>query len=122
MRVGITGSRTLSTPQRRQAHLILRGILSVYGPADELHHGDANGIDKIAAEEALRLGIEVIRHLPKNQRWKGGYRERNMEIVDSSDIVIAVHSHLSTTGGTVWTYNYAVRQGKNTEWIELDRR
>lgn len=119
MRIAVTGSRTLSTPQRRQVKLIFRGLLSVYGPEDEFHHGAANGVDTIAATIARQFGLHVVAHHPKEKKWVGGYRERNKEIVDACDYLIAVHSPLSSTGGTIWTYNYAESLGKRAEWIEL---
>lgn len=121
MRIGITGSRSLSVRERRIAARILRGILSCYGPEDELHHGGANGIDRIAAEIALHFDIRVIPHIAVEKKWQGlrGYRARNMDIVNASDRVYAIHSPGSSTGGTIWTYNYALDIGKPCEWIEI---
>jgi hypothetical protein len=95
-------------------------LLSCYGPGDEFHHGNASGIDQIAKEVAQQFGLEVIPHHPKKQKWEGGYKERNKEIVHAVEYLIAVHSPNSTTGGTVWTYQYAVRKQRAVEWVELD--
>lgn len=121
MRVGVSGSRALTLVERRKAHRILKGILSCYGPGDELHHGNASGVDKIAAELGKHYGMVVVAHVPKEKRWDGmaGYKARNMDIVNSSDKVYAIHSPNSSTGGTIWTFNYAMGLGKHCEWIEL---
>ena len=123
MRIGITGSRMLSAEQQRVVRRILTGILSCYGEEDELHHGGARGVDLIAGEVAKRFGMRVVVHHPKEPRWEGmaGYKARNMDIVNASDKVYALHSPLSTSGGTIWTFNYAEGLGKPVEWIELPR-
>lgn len=107
--------------ERRNAHRIIKGILSCYGPGDELHHGNASGVDRIAAEIGKQYGMKVVPHVPQNKRWDGysGYKARNMDIVNSSDKIYAFHSPHSSTGGTIWTYNYAKDLGKHCEWIEL---
>lgn len=120
MRVGVTGSRTLSAPQKRQALRVLRGFISCYGEKDELHHGNASGIDQLAHSVATQFGLQIVKHLPKKQKWEGGFKERNKQIVASVDYLLAIHSPQSTTGGTVWTYQYAVKKGVQVEWIELD--
>jgi len=122
MRIGITGSRDLSFAQTKQAKRILAGLLSVYGPDDELHHGDARGIDKLAKSVGSLYGMKTIAHHPKTQRWDTGYKPRNIEIVESSDFLLAIHCPDSTTNGTLWTYNYAIRKGIRCDWIELDPR
>lgn len=121
MRIGVSGSRILSREQERVVKRILTGILSCYGPEDELHHGGAKGVDLIASQVGNRFGLKVIAHPAKTPKWDGvsGYKARNMEIVNSSDKVYAIHSPTSSTGGTIWTFNYAEGLGKQVEWIEL---
>jgi hypothetical protein len=121
MRIGITGSSVLSAREARTVNRILRGILSCYGPEDELHHGAARGVDQIAKEIGEHYGMKVVPHPPQEKRWDGakGYRARNVDIVNASDKVYAIHSPNSTTGGTIWTYNYAEGVGKPVEWIEI---
>lgn len=121
MRIGITGSRALTVVERRTVRRILRGILSCYDAEDELHHGGASGVDRIAAEVADSFGMKVVSHPAKNPRWDGmaGYKARNMDIVNSSDKIYAFHSPSSSTGGTIWTYNYAKEIGKDVDWISI---
>ena len=121
MRIGVSGSRALTVVEQRKARRILSGLLSVYGIGDELHHGNAVGVDKIAAELAKKYGMKVVPHVPKEKRWEGmsGYKARNMDIVNSSDKIFALHSPNSSTGGTIWTFNYAVELKKDIEWIEI---
>lgn len=121
MRIGISGSRALSVVERRSVRKILRGILSCYDQGDEVHHGGASGVDRIAGEVATSFGMKVVVHPPKEHRWDGmaGYKARNMDIVNSSDKIYAFHSPNSSTGGTIWTYNYAQGLGKDCDWVEI---
>lgn len=107
--------------ERRKVTKIIKGILSCYGEGDELHHGNASGVDRIAAEIGKGYGIKVIAHPAIHKRWdgKGGYKERNIEIVNSCDKLYAFHSPNSLTGGTIWTYNHAKDLGKQCEWVEI---
>ena len=123
MRIGVSGSRHLTYSQKLQAENVLRAILSAYGKGDELHHGTAVGVDTIAGRIAKCYGIKVVGHPPKVHQWAapGGYKDRNIQLVKSVDMLIAVHSPNSTTGGTLWTYTYANSCGVRTEWIELSQ-
>lgn len=124
MKIGFSGSRALSAAQARQARQIVEGILSCYTPGeDEVHHGGAKGLDSIVDMVARRYGLKVVKHLPTRQSWagKGGYRERNHQLVDAVECLYAIHAPESQTGGTFSTYNYAVENGRHCEWFELER-
>lgn len=119
MRVGVTGSRILTYEQRKEARRILTKTLSNYAPYGELHHGCANGIDLIAAQVAKALGMKVIEYPAAMPDWERGYKPRNKRLVNGVDLLLALHSSESKTGGTIWTYQYAQRRGVPAEWIEL---
>lgn len=121
MRVGVSGSRALTEVEKRKARHILKGLLSCYGGGDELHHGNAVGVDRIAAEVGKLYGMKVVSHPATEPRWDGmaGYKARNMDIVNSSDVMYALHSPHSSSGGTIWTFNYAQEIGKDIQWIEM---
>lgn len=119
MRIGITGSRVLDYDQRRKARQWLTQRLSVYGRNDELHHGCANGIDLIASQVATSLGLMIVEYPVAIPDWERGYKPRNKRLVNSVDLLLALHAKQSSTGGTIWTYEYAKRKGVKAEWIEL---
>jgi hypothetical protein len=119
MRIGVSGSRILNYEQRRDARKILRQHLHVFGKGDVLNHGGATGIDTIAMQTAMEFGIEPVLFAPRVHDWENGYKPRNKLIVKNSDLLIAIHSRQSQTGGTIWTFQYAQRTGVEAIWIEL---
>ena len=119
MRIGVTGSRRLDYEQRKLVRKILTERLSECGKDDELHHGCANGVDTIAAQTAAYQGMTIVQHPALVPDWERGYKPRNKRIVAAVDLLLAFHSPDSTTGGTIWTYQYALRRGVKAEWIEL---
>lgn len=124
MNIGFTGSRELTARQTRQANQIIEGFLSCYTPGvDIIHHGGAKGIDAIADKVAKRYGFEIVRHLPTRPAWhgKGGYKYRNMKLVEAIECLYAIHAPESQTGGTFFTFNYAFENGRECEWLELMR-
>lgn len=90
------------------------------------------GIDIWAEEEADKLGVEKIIFKPRTLSWSGGYKERNIQIATTSDILhcIAVDrlapgyhgmrfkscyhcdSDSHVKGGGCWTMNRAEYLGK----------
>jgi hypothetical protein len=119
MKIGVSGSRRLNYEQRKEARRILTELLSEYGEGDELHHGCANGIDTIAAQVAAFQGMTIVQHPAMCPDWESGYKPRNKRLVNAVDKLFALHSSDSQTGGTIWTYQYAMRKGVDTKWIEL---
>lgn len=133
MRVGIIGAEAAKfTPETEaRAKALIRRMLS---GADALVSGGCHlgGIDIWAEEEADRLGIPKIVHLPARQTWSGGYKERNLLIARDSDVLqnIVVGSYpASYTGmrfdlcyhckkddhvksGGCWTMLHAKKMGK----------
>lgn len=97
MRVGVTGTRDGPTPWQRD---LLCWLLTQY-PDVTLLHGDCVGTDALAhdAAEALGLPIEIFPPVDASRRaFKKAlivhppkpYRERNRDIVNSSDLLLAV--------------------------------
>jgi len=74
--------------------------LLVQLPVRELHHGDCTGTDKEAHAAARGLGIRIVIHPPEDTSRKANcigdeirrakpYLERNHDIVDETDFLIA---------------------------------
>lgn len=145
MKIGIVGhAADKFTPgTEAQARRVIAAILA--RPGTILVSGGCHlgGIDIWAEEEADRLGIEKIIHLPVHRRWEGGYKQRNIKIAQDSDqlLVIVVTDYppgyrgMRFTGcyhckerrsahvksGGCWTGNVAEQLGKAVTWILLNQ-
>jgi hypothetical protein len=115
--------------KRRLVILLLR-----FNPS-EVHHGCCTGADDQAntiAREAL--GLYTVGHPPTNptlmfegtcDEWRRvkDYLERDRDIVDETDCLIATPKTDTDTGGGTWyTVNYAVKQGKRVFLIKPNGR
>lgn len=131
--VGIVGHEAKKfTPATKQlAFEIIRTVLT---EGDVLVSGGCHlgGIDIWAEEVADEMGLEKIIYLPKKRSWAGGFRERNLQIANKSDILHNIiierypegykgmrfsycyHCKLSThiKSGGCWTAKNAKRLGK----------
>ena len=92
MRIGIVGSEAAKFTSETEAvaremiqDLILQERASVV-VSGGCHLG---GIDAWAAEEAAKMGVDVIEHLPKVTAWEG-YKARNILIAEDSDTVYCI--------------------------------
>lgn len=90
--IGIVGHEaakfTAETEQKARA--IIREILSEPGVVLVSGHCHLGGIDIWAEEEAISLGFSQERMLifpPKKLQWEGGYKQRNLQIAQHSQIV-----------------------------------
>ncbi len=88
MRVGIVGheAKKFTAETEVKAREIIRSLLS---EGDILVSGGCHlgGIDIWAEEEADKLGLKKEIHHPARMRWEGGFKERNLKIARTSDIV-----------------------------------
>lgn len=109
MNVGVVGHEAAKfTPETEdRARALIRRVLS---GATALVSGGCHlgGIDIWAEEEADRLRIPKIIHLPKSQTWSGGYKERNLLIARDSDVVhnIVVDQYPARYTGMRFEYCY----------------
>lgn len=132
-KLGIVGSEGAKfTPKSEQT---AREIIAALIKGAELVVSGAchlGGIDKWAIEEATKQGIPTQEFPPKTLKWEGGYKQRNLQIVDAADTVICVTVkqlpegykgmrfskcyHCNTDehvkSGGCWTMKQAMRQGK----------
>lgn len=121
MKLGFTGTQYNMTPEQRGevADRIRRWGVT------ELHHGDCVGADNEAAIIAKRALIVTVGHPPTDNRKRSffssdesrppkPYLDRNRDIVDETDVLLAApRSPEQTRSGTWATIRYAVQQGKS---------
>ncbi len=114
LRLAIVGSRSLDG--NPDALRVIRSVLDAY----QAHHpdltvvtGGAIGIDRMAAAEARRRGLEVIEHLPAGRAWRQ-YRERNLRIAKDCDELVRIADPHSRTFGSGWTRDRARELGRPT--------
>lgn len=124
MNLGFTGTRHPITPVQREW---LRNIMLNLTP-DEVHHGACVNADEECHDICLELEIPVKVHPPKGDRlmmprekwrsdlvevlWHKAYLDRNRDIVDASDELIALPDGPERpNGGTWYTVRYAVSKG-----------
>jgi hypothetical protein len=124
MKVGITATRDGLT--QHQTMMLIDRLRALYEDSAELHHGCCVGGDAAAAKLAKGLGYRVVAHPPIKKalmsqgslhisdevREDKDYLDRNRDIVDESDILIALPRDYTENirHGTWYTYRYA----KNT--------
>ena len=120
MKIGVTGTRSGMTEQQfGDVELFLRSV------SGELHHGDCVGVDVEVAELAKEIGYRTVCHPPINPDLRAfhvsdetreplSYFARNRKIVDECDLLLVIPYQKThqTNGGTWYTHDYAVKQGK----------
>lgn len=129
MRVGFTGSREgMTAPQFATLVECFRDIYAegkaepFYGVS--VHHGDCEGADNTASEQAQFYGFWIVSHPPINPKLRAytlaneirepkEYLERDRDIVAETDWLIATPNGPERPhSGTWYTINYAIGQGK----------
>jgi len=121
MKIGVTGTRKGMNKQQREA--IINFLIE--SKAQELHHGDCVGVDVEVAEIAHRIGYLTVSHPPAKAALRANhnsnfvnesfdYFQRNRNIVDQTDmlLVVPLQNQPQSKGGTWYTHDYAVKQGK----------
>jgi len=137
--VGIVGSEAAKFTRETQAQArqmiraaIQDATLVVSG------HSPLGGIDWWAIEEAQAAGIPTREFPPAKNTWEGGYKQRNLQIAEASDVVVCITlkalpasyrgmrfpqgcyhcgtppDHHVKSGGC-WTMKQAARMGKQTK-------
>lgn len=134
MIIGFTGTQDHITPQQFDK---LVEILEFLKPT-EAHHGDCIGADSVFHDICLTLGIPIVIHPPIDKSKRANctgtldgyplilvardYLDRNHDIVDASDELIAVPRTKTEQlrSGTWATYRYAKKLGKTIHLITPD--
>jgi hypothetical protein len=123
MKIGMTGSRNGITNEALQTLTTFIDINLT--EIIEVHHGDCIGADKIFHDICFTKNFKIVIHPPKNNTMRAfcksefilpakEYLERNRNIVDSSDILIAFPATETEElrSGTWATIRYARKQNK----------
>lgn len=129
MKVGFTGSRL--GMNQLQADIFRTFIIG--HDVTEFHHGDCIGADADAHNIIQPYKIPIIIHPPIDTKFrancksslsvfKKGYLERNQDIVDQTDILIAVPEGFNelVRSGTWYTVRYARKCSKNVYIIFMN--
>lgn len=123
MKLGITGSRTITQFDFIPYFMMKDTDFRTFCRKHELGRrkitkvitGGARGIDSVAFRTAESAGIRNLQFLPDRKKFPGklilkAFQERNRQIVDSCDILLAVWDGKSR--GTKNTLAYARRINK----------
>jgi len=142
MKVGIVGSEAAKFTDETQLKAVdIITNLLVNEHATEVVSGGCHlgGIDEWAALIGAELGLKVTEFLPKSKSWSAGYKPRNIQIAEHSDVVYCITVkelppdykgmrfklcyHCGTSdhvkSGGCWTVKYAKSIGKHTEVIVI---
>lgn len=95
MILGIVGNaQEKFTPETEHAaREAIRDAVAMHAPeAIVSGRSPMGGVDWYAEEIAAELNMPVLIHRPSRRQWAGvgGYRERNLKIAHSSDLVLVV--------------------------------
>lgn len=117
--LGFTGTR--NEPTEAQKNWLWHEIHAYR----ELHHGACVGADYLAHQAALSAGIPIVIHPPINGRLRmrydpvatwlpaKNYLERNRDIVDATDEIIALPDGPERQQSGTWaTVRHAVKLGR----------
>ena len=107
-------------------------------------HSHLGGVDIWSEEIAIQLGIKTDIKIPKQLTWNDdyGYKQRNIDIAKSSDIVYVIvpddypngynglrfprcyHCHVNThiKSGACWTAHKAISLGKLAKWYVISNQ
>lgn len=131
LRVGFTGTRLGMNQLQAE---VFRNFIIECGAVDEFHHGDCIGADADAHEIINNLKIPIILHPPIDPKFrayckrafdtrvKKEYLARNRDIVDETNILVAVPEGFNelVRSGTWYTVRYAKKQLIGTYIIYMD--
>ena len=130
MKLGITGSRTITQfdfiPYFTMQDKDFRSFCLKHGLGRRkitmVITGGARGIDTLAFQTAESVGIRNLQFLPDRKKFPGklvlkAFQERNRQIVDNCDILLAIWDGKSH--GTKNTLVYARKVNKPTFLIRV---
>lgn len=126
MIVGFTGTRRGMNPWQR--YLLENALVSL--EVTELHHGDCVGSDAQANVVVQYLGLRTVIHPPTDPKARAfctydearepcPYLERNHQIVDETDILIAAPEGPEVVRSGTWaTIRYARKLNRHVVILE----
>lgn len=111
VKLAIVGSVSLAG--REDVYRRIQDAVEALEPA-EVVSGGAEGVDTMAAEVAMMLGIPCVEFLPKRQAWlrgsPDGFQARNLKIAEYCDMLIRFAASDSRTYGSGWTKDRALER------------
>lgn len=124
MKLLICGSRAATPPMLDYA---TRAVARAHAWGWEIVVGDAAGVDARVIEACCKLGVPFTiwgvqiaprniccnSHLKNYRRVYGRYLDRDRAMVDASDRILAIWN--GDSRGTKYTYDYAVKYGKQAD-------
>lgn len=119
MNIGVIGGVA------RNDEIFIFGVLANFvKPEDTIISGGAEGVDSIARMFAKAYNLELIEYLPENVKeipyGSSAFKERNKQIADKSDIIIAFPSVSSR--GTWFTVGEARKRNKRIVVFEETKK
>lgn len=143
MNLGIVGSEAAkftSFTQEAARRIIRQLIMQTRAECVVSGHSPLGGIDIWAIQEAEQLGVQTLEYPPRQLSWSGGYKARNLQIAQTSDLVVCITVqqlpegytgmrfpgcyHCGTTdhvkSGGCWTVKQAIRLGKPGRVLVID--
>jgi hypothetical protein len=129
IKIGFTGTQTgMTAEQHASVRLLLQAYEVLTDGQNEFRHGDCIGADAQAHELAIENNYRVVIHPPLNESKRAfcagaaeilaphDYLERNHDIVEASDILIATPATREEIirSGTWSTIRYADRHAVRT--------
>ena len=118
MSLAIVGSRRFANPDwLRLSKMTIAWFLANVRPSGVVS-GGAMGIDTLAEEQAKLLGFPVRVFLPERRCWES-YRERNLQVVCACDALLCIRDRDSSSFGSGWTRDAAVKAGKPVWSVEI---
>ena len=119
MILAVVGTRLVTPKLEEYARLIILNEITS-GRWESGITGDAPGIDTLFRDLcwAEQRWCDVL--VPEHRRWEpGGYKDRNMKVVDRCDALIAIRHPGSATYGSGWTARHAESCGKLLARVEI---
>lgn len=120
MRLALIGTRMV--PDAERVRELVCELLTKHASSDlVVITGGAEGVDRIAEEEARELGVSVVVHRPCQLRhrhvFRTCYAPRNLAIAEDCDVLVRIADRRSRTWGSGWTAAAAREMGKPVEEV-----
>ena len=114
----IVGDRSKSWQDYNGVKIIIQKLLneSSIGEPDTIISGEAEGVDTIAKEWAIKNMVNYKGYPPNLYKYgsPSAYHVRNQQLVDNADVIIAFWSGKTARSGTLSTINKARASDKPT--------
>lgn len=122
IKMGFTGARRGITDKQLETFVKFTGDART--SVSEFHHGDCIGADATCARIMHALGVHIVSHPPVKDEYRAyawadeerepeGYIQRNQNIVDEVDLLVAIPDGPEQLRSGTWaTIRYAKRLKK----------